>query len=86
MLKLLLVAVLTTLIVPIGILRKKAREGNAEEQLSKMEKLGKMTLVVGVSIVILAVLVFHSRQLNNNRTTLGRRFCCCEQGLADLNH
>ena len=34
-------------------------KGDAEGQLKKMESLGKMTLIIGVVIVILAVYIFH---------------------------
>lgn len=57
--KLVLVLILIILLVFINILSKKARKGNAEVELRKMEKLGKMTLIIGVLIVILAVNIFH---------------------------
>jgi uncharacterized membrane protein len=56
--KLSLVAVLILLISLIGIAAKKAKQGDAEVQLKKMELLGKFTLLVGIAIVILAVKVF----------------------------
>ncbi|WP_460945898.1 hypothetical protein [Spirosoma daeguense] len=57
--KLILVIVLVVLLVLIDIRTKKAKKGDAVAQLQKMETLGKITMIVGLSIVILAVLVFH---------------------------
>ena len=57
--KLTLVAVLIVLITMINMLAKKARSGNAEAHLTKMAGLGKMTLVVALTIVVLAVFIFH---------------------------
>jgi uncharacterized membrane protein len=57
--KLILVLVLIILIALIGIGSKKARNADPAVQLKKMEALGKMTLVVGIIIVILAVCIFH---------------------------
>jgi uncharacterized membrane protein len=57
--KLSLVAVLITLITLISIAGRKAKHGDAERQLKKMELLGKFTLLVGIAIVIVAVNVFH---------------------------
>lgn len=59
MIKLALVAVLIVLISLIGAATRRAKKGNAELELKKMEQLGKLTLLVGVAIVILAVNVFH---------------------------
>lgn len=58
-LKLILVLILLILISTIGLLSKKAKRGNAREQLQKMEWLGKLTLIVGLAIVILSVYIFH---------------------------
>jgi uncharacterized membrane protein len=58
-LKLVLVAILTVLLLLIGQLTKRAHVGNAREQLDKMEKLGKITLIIGLAILILAVYIFH---------------------------
>ena len=58
-LKLSLVAILITLITLIGIAARKAKNGDAAIQLKKMETLGKMTLLIGLAIVILAVNIFH---------------------------
>jgi uncharacterized membrane protein len=57
--KLSLVAVLIVLIALLGIATRKAKNGDAINQLKKMELLGKLTLLVGVAIVIVAVNVFH---------------------------
>lgn len=57
--KLTLVVVLVLLISLIGVFTKRAQKGNAEAQLQKMEKLGKMTLIIGLTIVVLAVYIFH---------------------------
>lgn len=59
MLKLGLVCVLVALISMIGVYTKKARQGDSELYLKKMEQLGKMTLPIGLVIVILAVYIFH---------------------------
>jgi len=56
--KLSLVAILIVLITLISISGKKAKQGDAAVQLKKMETLGKMTLLVGLAIVVLAVKVF----------------------------
>lgn len=59
MTKLALVAILIMLIIMINMLAKKARIGDAETHLKKMATFGKMTLLVSLAIVILAVYVFH---------------------------
>ena len=58
-LKLILVIILVVLIVLINLFSKKAMKGDAERQLKKMERLGKMTLIIGLGIIILAVNIFH---------------------------
>jgi uncharacterized membrane protein len=58
-LKLVLVVVLLLLIARIGSYAKKAKGGDAELQLKKMEQLGKLTMMIGLAIVIIAVSVFH---------------------------
>ena len=58
-LKLVLVVVLIGLISYIGSLTKKAKQGDAETQLNKMAQVGKFTLMLGLTIVILAVFIFH---------------------------
>lgn len=57
--KLALVAVLILLIILISIAARKAKTGNAVIQLKRMESLGKMTLLVGIAILVLAVNIFH---------------------------
>ena len=57
--KLVLVIILTTLIMMLNQASKKAILGDVETQMNKMESLGKMTLIIGVAIVILAVCIFH---------------------------
>ena len=59
MAKLALVIVLASLIAVLNSYAKKAAQGDAEVQLKKMEKLGKMTLLIGLTIVVLAVSIFH---------------------------
>ncbi|HCS20911.1 MAG TPA: hypothetical protein DIW47_10205 [Bacteroidetes bacterium] len=57
--KLVLVLVLGALIGKITSIGKKAIQGNPEEQLNKMQPLGKMALLTGLAIVVLAVYFFH---------------------------
>jgi uncharacterized membrane protein len=57
--KLALVAILIVLIGLISIAGKKAKNGDAERQFKKMATLGKLTLITGIAIVIVAVCVFH---------------------------
>jgi uncharacterized membrane protein len=58
--KLILVIILIVLIALINVFGRKAMKGDdTEGQFKKMEKLGKMTLLIGLAIVILAVNVFH---------------------------
>jgi uncharacterized membrane protein len=59
MTKLALVAILIVLITLINISGKKALNGDAEKQLKKMGTLGKLTLIVSLAIVIVAVNIFH---------------------------
>ena len=59
MVKLGLVMLLAGLITMINSLTKKAIQGNAAEHLKKMEKLGKLTLPLGLIIIVLAVYIFH---------------------------
>lgn len=58
-LKLILVALLVILILQLSMLTKRAKAGNAETALKKMELFGKMTLLIGLAIVVLAVCNFH---------------------------
>ena len=57
--KLSLVFLLIILITLIGIAGRKAKQGDAVAQFKKMEVLGKLTLLVGIAIVVVAVAVFH---------------------------
>lgn len=57
--KLSLVLVLIILITLISQASKKAKNGDTEVQFKKMETLGKLTLIVGLAIVVLAVSAFH---------------------------
>ena len=57
--KLVLVGVLVLLVGLISIAGKNAKAGNAEVHFKKMERLGKMALLTGVAIVVLAATVFH---------------------------
>ena len=59
LIKLALVLILTVLILLIGTGAKKAARGNTEENLKKIEPLGKLTLLIGIAITILAVKFFH---------------------------
>jgi len=53
------VAVLIVLIALISRGTQKAYQGNADKQLKKIEPLGKLTLIIGLMILIIAVNVFH---------------------------
>jgi hypothetical protein len=57
--KLSLVLVLIVLIAMINIAGKKAMNGDAERQFKKMKTMGKLTLLISVGIVIVAVNIFH---------------------------
>lgn len=57
-LKLVLVLVLVILILLIGRGTQEAMKGNAEKSLKKIEPLGKLTLLIGITIVALAVFIF----------------------------
>ncbi len=57
--KLALVLILATLIGLITSAAKKAKTSDAEKHLKQIEMLGKLSLLTGLTIVILAVLVFH---------------------------
>lgn len=57
--KLILVAVLAIVIGIIASLAKKAKKGNAEMHLKKLEIFSKISFILGIAIVILAVLAFH---------------------------
>jgi uncharacterized membrane protein len=57
--KLGLVVLLIVLITALNLLTKAARKSDSEKQLKKMESIGKLTLLVGVTIVVLAVYTFY---------------------------
>jgi len=57
-LKLVLVLILVILILLIGRGAKEAFKGNAEKNLKKIEPMGKLTLLIGITIVALAVFIF----------------------------
>ncbi len=57
--KLILFVILGGLIGMISSNAKKAKKGDAELYLKKIETLGKLTFVIGIAIVTLAVLTFH---------------------------
>jgi len=57
--KLLLVAVLTISVIVVSVYTRRAKKGETESNLKKIAALGKVTLLSGILIVILAVLIFH---------------------------
>ena len=57
--KLILVLVLTVCIILLSIYTKRAKKGNTESNLKKVVTLGKVSLLSGILIVLLAVLTFH---------------------------
>ena len=57
--KLILFLVLAALIGIVSSTGKKAQKGDAEKHLQKAALLGRITLLVSIVIVILAVLIFH---------------------------
>lgn len=57
--KLILVLVLGALIGIISSTAKKAQKGDAEKHLKKIATLGKLAMITGLTIVVLAVLTFH---------------------------
>jgi uncharacterized membrane protein len=59
MVKLALVLVLIILIAMITIAGKKAMKGDTEKQFKKMKTMGKLTLIISLAIVIVAVNIFH---------------------------
>jgi uncharacterized membrane protein len=58
MLKLTLVTLLLLVIILINVASHRAKNGNAEAQLKKIELMGKITLPLGIIIIILAVSIF----------------------------
>ena len=59
LIKLILVIVLIVMIVTMNNLAKTAISESGGESLTKIQRLGKITLPLGVIIVVLAVLSFH---------------------------
>jgi uncharacterized membrane protein len=59
MAKLVMVLVLAALIGIMSSKAKKARQGDAQENMKKIAPLGRISLLVGLTIVVLAVLVFN---------------------------
>ncbi|MFY0625586.1 MAG: hypothetical protein JXR07_04795 [Reichenbachiella sp.] len=57
--KLILFIVLGALLGILGGKAKKAQQGNPEEQLPKIKTLGRIALLVALTIVVLAVLTFN---------------------------
>lgn len=57
--KLALVLVLIFLLILISIASGKAKRGDSEKELKKMESIGKFTFIIAISILVLAVKVFH---------------------------
>lgn len=57
--KLSLVVLLVIVIAMLNALGKKALRGNPEEHFGKMQTLGKISMVLGLAIVIVAVSFFH---------------------------
>ena len=57
--KLSLVAILIALIIYLNITVGKAKKGNPEVHLKKIRKLGPVSLLIGLSIIVCAVLNFH---------------------------
>ena len=57
--KLLLVLVLAISIIVTSVYAKRAKKGNTESNLKKIATLGKVSLLSGIGIVLLAVLTFH---------------------------
>lgn len=56
--KLFLVLTLTTSVILAGIYTRQAKKGTAERYLKKIKNLGRLSLLSGIAIVVLAVLVF----------------------------
>jgi len=59
MLKLALVVILLIVLILISSTAKKAKQGDAELHLKKIQQLGKITLPLSIIIVILAIYIFH---------------------------
>ena len=57
--KLILVVILVLLILYIGQVVKLAKSGDAAKHFNKLQPIGKLTLLITISIVICAVMTFH---------------------------
>jgi len=57
--KLILVLVLTVCVILASVYAKRAKRGNTESNLKKIAALGKVSLLSGIGIVLLAVFTFH---------------------------
>ena len=57
--KLTLVIILLIVLTLISLTAKKAKQGDAEVHLKKIQQLGKITLPLSIIIVILAIYIFH---------------------------
>ena len=57
--KLLLVLVLTIAVILAAVYSKRAKKGDTESNLKKLVFTGRVALLSGILIVILAVLIFH---------------------------
>ncbi len=57
--KLILVLVLTACIILLSVYSNRAKKGNIESNLKKIAALGKVSLLSGIGIVVLAVLTFY---------------------------
>lgn len=58
MVKLFLVLFLTITVIILSVYSKRAKQGDTESNLKKIESLGKVSLLSGIAIVLLAVLIF----------------------------
>jgi uncharacterized membrane protein len=56
--KLALVLALTVSIIIMSVYSRRAKKGDTEAHLKKIENLGKVSLLTGIAIVVLAVLIF----------------------------
>ncbi|MEA3461694.1 MAG: hypothetical protein U9R49_07435 [Bacteroidota bacterium] len=57
--KLILVLVLTISVIILNVYSKRAKRGETDSNLKKIANLGKVSLLLGIAIVLLAVLIFH---------------------------
>jgi len=56
--KLALVLTLTVSVIILSVYTRRAKNGDTEAHLKKIENLGKLSLLSGIAIVVLAVLIF----------------------------